>query len=221
MKKIQTYINLFKYDNIFKCLACCLLLFFFQCVFAPGLRAAGLEIEEIYPLAEIESGVKKEITSEIMLDRSRCDNNETLVDDSLPAGAKEILPIAFDDKSAFSGARSIALKKAGRETAYYVHPASQYAISTNENIVFYAKSPAGELPSSFVIAFYDETGSGEHRACFGPKIFDFGGIDGTFSAFDAGGLALEPGVWHRVIIPAAAVGLGGHKICGEIGRAHV
>lgn len=216
MKTNPANIKLFEYSNILKRLACILLLLFFQCVCSPCLHAAGVAIEEIYPLAQIESGVKKEITSEIMLDRSRCDNNETLIDDSLPAGAKEILPVAFDDKFYFSGARSIALKKDGRQTAYYVHPASQYAISTSENIVFYAKSPAGELPSSFVIAFYDETGSGEHRACFGPKAFDFGGIDGTFSAFDAGGLAMEPGVWHRVIIPAASVGLGGHKICGVL-----
>jgi hypothetical protein len=216
MKTNRKYIKSFEFFNILKRLSCCLLLLFFQSVCAPGLHAAGLAIEEIYPLAEIESGIKKEITSEIMLDRSRCDNNETLIDDSLPAGAKVILPVAFDDKFSFSGARSITLKKAGRQTAYYVHPASEYAISTSENIVFYAKSPAGELPSSFLIAFYDETGSSEHRACFGPNVFDFGGMDGTFSSFDAGGLSMEPGVWHRVIIPAASVGLGGHKICGVL-----
>ena len=216
MKTNRNYIKLFEYGNILKRLSCCLLLLFFQFVCAPGLHAAGLAIEEIYPLAEIESGVKKEITSEIMLDRSRCDNNETLIDDSLPAGAKVILPVTFDDKFSFSGARSIALKKAGRETAYYVQPASEYSISTGENIVFYAKSPAGEIPSSFLIAFYDETGSSEHRACFGTNVFDFGGIDGTFSGFDAGGLAMEPGVWHRIIIPAAAVSLGGHKLCGVL-----
>ncbi len=177
---------------------------------------AALQIEETYLIDQIESGIKKEITSEILLDRTRFDNNETLIDDRLPDGSKEILPVAFDGAFSFCGAKAIALKSPGRQTAYYINPSSRYKVETNENIVFYLKSPAGEIPKSFIIAFYDETGSSEHRAYFGRPDFDFGGADGTFSNFNAGALSIEGGVWYRAVIPASAVAMGGRKICGVL-----
>ncbi|HOT74582.1 MAG TPA: hypothetical protein PK467_02245, partial [Candidatus Wallbacteria bacterium] len=191
---------------------------FFQSFFCGPVsaHAARLDIEEIYPFDVIEKGIKKEITSEILFDRSRADNNDTLADDSVPAGAKEILPVKFDSAVSFSGSKSIALRSAGREISYFVDPHSAYFISTNENIVFYVKTPAADPAPSFMIAFYDETGSGEHRAYFGDINIDFGGMPGTFSRFDAGAFAVEPGIWHRAVIPAAALELGGHKICGVL-----
>ena len=188
----------------------------FPAVLTAQQRSASIHIEETYLIEQIECGIKKEITSEILIDRTRFDNNETLIDERLPDGSKEILPVAFDDAFSFCGAKSIALKSQGRQTAYYINPASQYKVEANENIVFYLKSPVGEIPRSFIIAFYDETGSSEHRAYFGRPDFDFGGTDGTFSNFNAGELSIEGGVWYRAVIPASAVDMGGLKICGVL-----
>ena len=178
--------------------------------------SAELTVEEFFQLSEIESGIKKELTSETMIECSKSDSPDCFFDDNLPENAKEILPFKFSDSHPFSGSKNMVLDMPGKQTSYFVNKNSQYLINSNENIVFYVLIPAGKTPEAFSVSFYDETGVCEHRVYFGANVFNFDGAEGSFSNFNAGVLPPANNLWHRVSIPASNLNMAGHKLCGVV-----
>lgn len=180
----------------------------------PAASAAPLAVEEFYPIDEIEKGIMKEVTSELMLDRSRFDDPGVAFDDDPPAGAAEVLPFKYDSSKPFSGRKCVALEESGKQISYYITHSSDFALGQADNVVFYMLVPGGRRPGTVVVAFYDEEGSFEHRARFGGTSLDFGGEPGTFSDFEAGPLPQTGDAWHRIVIPAVDLGLSGKKVRG-------
>jgi hypothetical protein len=141
------------------------------------------------------------------------------VDDSLPAGA---VPGADGGDSwnwvgsnpaPYSG--SLAQESAiapGEHQVFFEYASATLSLETNAVLYAWIYLDPSHPPSETMLQWFDQSGSWEHRAYWGPDLL-LNGTDGTPSRTNMGALPAA-GKWMQLSVPAVDVNLAGKTVTG-------
>jgi hypothetical protein len=143
--------------------------------------------------------------------------NAAWVDDAVPAGAAVVSNggdswnWVSSNPSPYSGALAHQSAIAtGFHQHYFQGAASTLTVDVGDTLFAYVYLDPANPPNALMLQWND--GSWEHRAYWGPNLIGLG-VDGTASRRFMGPLP-PVGVWVRLAVPAAQVGLEGRTLNG-------
>lgn len=145
--------------------------------------------------------------------------DEVWLDDALPPGAVglghggDTGEWVMGDPPPVSGARALrSPAAAGLHGYYFGGHAPGWRVEAGDALVAYVHLDPLRPPRMILLQWQDETGSWEHRAFWGEALWPFG-RDTPLARHDMGPLP-PTGVWTRLEVPAAWVGLEGRRVQG-------
>lgn len=104
----------------------------------------------------------------------------------------------------------------GEHQHFFYGASSSLQIVSGDTLYAYVYLDPVNPPTSVMLQWYDESGTWEHRAYWGPDFFSgVGGTEGTPSKHqESTTLPGAAGTWIRLDVPASDVALEGHSISG-------
>jgi hypothetical protein len=144
------------------------------------------------------------------------------VDDAVPAGAttgveNDSWTWVTSNPSPELGTQSHqSTIYSGEHQHFFYGASSTLQIHSGDTLYAYIYLDPANPPTSVMLQWYDESGTWEHRAYWGPDFFSgIGGTEGTPSKHqESTSLPGATGTWLRLNVPASDVGLEGHTISG-------
>jgi endoglucanase len=97
---------------------------------------------------------------------------------------------------------------AGEHQHFFTGATATLPVVTGDKMYSYIYIDPANVPSTVMLQWYDETGSWEHRAYWGPNNTGWG------PAYQVSSSVPASGTWVRLEVPASAVGLEGHTLNG-------
>lgn len=141
----------------------------------------------------------------------RFDRPEALIDGPFGLGTEAIGEwLWFEDADA-PGGHSHTAAADGPPVHYALFETPQ-SLTVGDNLVQYLWLDPNDPPAQLVLQLYDETLSAAHRISLGTDLLPF--EDRGAFGFVAGGPLPQTGVWKRLRLPVAEIGMDGRRIAG-------